>query len=262
MQVLTRVGLLIVVPPFLPCLPRGCQVWVILLLFSSFASWELSQVGLLLPPHLVFLNTSCLETNMKQYILKCWIKYILFCLPNTINSLLEEKVFLKILWHLTLDIQYQLHQVEYWEKSVWLQSIWEICFQVGKQFFICTGFINLLNKALFKWLVEGSPSALPDPHVQSKLMNGQGSWWPVAEEGACAVMLKNEGGVPSHSTRCHHLWSFERWAEWLCGLFLAKHDAFSLSKLSLKIWKEAALQILNGVKSLNVNLREVEISTA
>ena len=105
MQVLTRVGLLIVVPPFLPCLPRGCQVWVILLLFSSFASWELSQVGLLLPPHLVFLNTSCLETNMKQY--------ILFCLPNTINSLLEEKVFLKILWHLTLDIQYQLHQVEY-----------------------------------------------------------------------------------------------------------------------------------------------------
>ena len=45
-------------------------------------------------------------------------------------------------------------------------------------------------------------------------------------------------------------------------MFLAKHDAFSLSKLSLKIWKEAALQILNGVKSLNVNLREVEISTA
>lgn len=66
----------------------------------------------------------------------------------------EEKVFLKILWHLTLDIQYQLHQVEYWEKSVWLQSIWEICFQVGKQFFICTGFINLLNKALFKWLAR------------------------------------------------------------------------------------------------------------
>ena len=74
---------------------------------------------------------------------------------------------------------------------------------MGKQFFICTGFINLVNKALFKWLVQGSPSTLPDPHIQSKLMNGQGSWWPVAEEGVCAVMLKSEGGVPSHSTRCH-----------------------------------------------------------
>lgn len=65
---------------------------------------------------------------------------------------------------------------------------------MGKQFFICTGFINLLNKALFKWLVQGSPSTLPDPNVQSKLMKGHVSWWPIAGEGVCAVMLKNEGG--------------------------------------------------------------------
>lgn len=65
---------------------------------------------------------------------------------------------------------------------------------MGKQFFICTGFINILNKALFKWLVQGSPSTLPDPNVQSKLMKGHVSWWPIAGEGVCAVMLKNEGG--------------------------------------------------------------------
>lgn len=36
-----------------------------------------------------------------------------------------------------------------------------------------TDFIDLLNKALFKKLVQGSPSTLPDPNVQSKLMKGK-----------------------------------------------------------------------------------------
>lgn len=36
-----------------------------------------------------------------------------------------------------------------------------------------TDFIDLLNKALFKKLMQGSPSTLPDPNVQSKLTKGK-----------------------------------------------------------------------------------------
>lgn len=71
MQVLTQGGLLITVLPFLSYLPGSARTGSTVLLFSSFAFWEFSHLDFLLPPHLVFLNTSCLETNMKQYILKC-----------------------------------------------------------------------------------------------------------------------------------------------------------------------------------------------
>lgn len=59
------------------------------------------------------------------------------------------------------------------EKNLFAYKVFEKFVLNCKHFSYGTDFVDLLNKALFKKLVQGSPSTLPDPNVQSKLMKGK-----------------------------------------------------------------------------------------
>lgn len=124
-----------------------------------------------------------------------------------------------------------------------------------KHFSYATDYINLLNKALLKWLVQGLSSVLPHPNVQPEVMKDK----PVSDpwlERVCAGAQgrRRRGHFPvEESPPPSTVWMVVTVTE------LYFQQSKMLFPFEAIYWQALPFRILNVVKSLNLNIGKAEI---